>query len=169
MIKLINFYCRIRTFLSLRLTRTSLRSLFMRKLRKRQLLQWKKPQLKNCKILKRILKKKSKMISWSLLLINPQSIPLRSPPPNNLPTPTPSPTNSHLSKHLKELDMQVVIGELIGINGRGWCLKLRNTSGSMLLVFMDLSMVSLEISLSATNMSSKTALMVSKYQRAQTW
>jgi len=147
----------------------SLQSLLRKKLRKRFRHQWKKPQLKNLKILKRISKKKLKMISWSLSLINLQSTSLRSPPPNNLPTPTPSPTNSHLSKHLKELDMQMVFGLLVRINGTGWCLKLRNTSGSMLLVFMDLLMISLEISLSATNMSSKTALMVSKYQRAQTW
>ena len=148
----------------------SLQSLLRKKLRKRFRHQWKKPQLKNLKILKRISKKKLKMISRSLLLINLQSTPLRSPTSNNLPTPTPSPTNSHLSKHLKELDRQVMlVGRLARIAGTGWCLKLRNTSGSMLLVFMDLKIISLEISLSATNMSSKTALMVSKYQRAQTW
>ena len=148
----------------------SLQSLLRKKLRKRFRHQWKKPQLKNLKILKRISKKKLKMISWSLFLINLQSTPLRSPPPNNLPTPTPSPTNSHLSKHLKDLEKQLLVGGLLArINGTGWCLKLRNTSGSMLLVFMDLMMISLEISLSSTNMSSKTALLVSKYQRAQTW
>jgi len=143
MIKLINPHCRIRVFLSLRLSRKSLRSLFLRKLRKRRLHQLKKAQSKNRKTLKRIPKKKLKMISRSLFLINLQSTKRRSPPRYNLTTSTLSLSKSYLLKHLKESERQ--------------------------LVFMDLLIISLEISLSATNMSSKMGPTVSKFQRAQKW
>ncbi len=169
MIKLINPHCKIRIFLSLRLSRKSLRSLFFRKLRKRRLHQLNKAQSKNRNTLKRIPKKKLKMISRSLFLINLQSTKRRSPPRYNLTTPTLSLTKSYLLKHLKESERQLVFGVLVRIYGTGWCLKLRNASGSMQLVFMDLLIISLEISLSATNMSSKMGPMVSKFQRAQKW